>query len=91
MDAQFNTELEDNSCIEVAKELLRFHHYCLEGNTNTIKTEIEKLLPLQKWIEPRNPNSNTVRVNENESSSEEESMDVETSNEWTEVRTRRKR
>ncbi len=40
MDDQFNTEVHDDSIIQVAEELLRFHRYCMEGNESTAKNGI---------------------------------------------------
>lgn len=97
MDDQFNTQLEDNSATQVAGELLRFFQYCVANNENLAVAEFEKLPALQTWIvcnEPTRTNRNSY-IPEDDSSSESEeevtgNMEV-ADDEWTEVRTRRKR
>lgn len=95
MDEHFNTELQDNSAMQVAEELLRFYHYCIENNENLAMVELEKLPPLQSWIitnEPIKKIQNSCTI-ENDSSENEEEISVcmKVSDEWTEVKTRRKR
>lgn len=98
MDEQFNTELQDESALQVAEELLRFYKYCIENNESLAMAELEKLPPVQPWllstVPLRRANQSSVQ-NEDDSSSENEEnvtepMEVADS-EWTEVRTRRKR
>ncbi|CAL7946434.1 unnamed protein product [Xylocopa violacea] len=95
MDEYFNTELQDNSAIQVAEELLRFHRYCMENNENLAVTELAKLPPLQLWlvtIEPVKKVQNTHPKESDSSGSEEETAaGEEVTDEWTEVRSRRKR
>jgi len=92
MDDEFNTELEDNSSMQVAAELLRFYRYCLEGDEPTAKTEFEKLPPLQSWLNLEQPVRHTRPVRR-ESSSSDEDMDVDKNkqenDEWTVVTNRR--
>lgn len=99
MDEHFNTQLEDNSAIQVAEELLRFYHYCVEKNESVAVAELQKLPPQQSWIssnEPRIRSINNTRAQQDESSSSDEedathgSMEVG-DDEWTEVKTRQKR
>ncbi|OAD61515.1 Pre-rRNA-processing protein TSR2 like protein [Eufriesea mexicana] len=95
MDEYFNTELQDNSAIQVAEELLRFYHYCTENNENLAMTELAKLPPLQSWLvmnEPIKRSQNSCAIENDSSENEEEaSVGTEVADEWTEVRTRRKR
>lgn len=95
MDEHFNTELEDNSAIQVAEELLKFYRYSIENNANVLATELEKVPPLQSWLvtsEPVRKVENTS-VMENDSSEDEVETpsEMEVIDEWTEVRSRRKR
>ncbi|XP_076245749.1 uncharacterized protein LOC143186156 isoform X1 [Calliopsis andreniformis] len=93
MDEHFNTELQDDSAVQVAEELLRFYRYCIGNNENLAMAEFEKLPPLQSWFSTTEPVRRTHNpVVENDSSEEEEtSKNVEVADEWTEVRSRRKR
>ncbi|XP_015594747.1 uncharacterized protein LOC107267473 isoform X2 [Cephus cinctus] len=98
MDTEFNTELQDESSIQVAEELLRFYNYCKEGDESTAMTEFEKLPPLQIWITARQTikqvGNQSMAENNGDSSgsSTEEDEDMEVSEPgWTEVKTRRKR
>ncbi|CAK9805883.1 hypothetical protein ANTQUA_LOCUS4600 [Anthophora quadrimaculata] len=95
MDEHFNTELEDNSAIQVAEELLKFYRYSIENNASVLAAELEKVPPLQSWLvtsEPVRKVQNTS-VMENDSSEDEEETpsEMEVIDEWTEVRSRRKR
>jgi len=98
MDTQFSTELEDNSAIQVANELLRFHRYCMEGNEAAAVEELAKLPPLQSWIMTRESirdrNDHKASTN-NDSSSDSDGEDVKqmdaVDDEWVEVKTRRKK
>ncbi|KAG6799134.1 hypothetical protein HZU73_05529 [Apis mellifera caucasica] len=95
MDEHFNTELQDNSAMQVAEELLRFYHYCIENNENLAVTELEKLPPLQSWIitnEPIKKIQNSCTIENDSSENEEEtSVCMKVADEWTEVKARRKR
>lgn len=94
MDDEFNTELEDDSSMQVAAELLRFYRYCLEGDELTAKTEFEKLPPLQSWLNLEQPVQPTRPVRR-ESSSSDEDMDVDKNkqenDEWTVVTKQKRR
>lgn len=97
MDAEFSTELEDDSAVQVAQELLRFFQYCKQGDEITAKAELDKLPPLQSWLLQAGSNqaarSSSSRVNtaESTSESEEEQGDkMEVDDGWTAVKTRRK-
>ncbi|KAL6266784.1 hypothetical protein P5V15_003616 [Pogonomyrmex californicus] len=98
MDDQFNTELQDDSTVQVAEELLRFYRYCMEGNEATAKIEFEKLPPLQPWLNLERSIQST-RVNHSqpikEDSSSDEEMDIDRNeqekNGWTVVTNRRNR
>lgn len=96
MDTQFNTEMEDDSAVQVAQELLRFFQYCKQGDEVTAKAELDKLPPLQNWLLRQEPNkparSSSTQVNSASSSeSEEEQGDkMEVDDGWTAVKTRRK-
>ncbi|XP_029156688.1 uncharacterized protein LOC114929324 [Nylanderia fulva] len=93
MDEQLNTILEDNSTIQVAEELLRFHRYCMEGNESTAKTELEKLPPLQPWFTCERPVRSTRPLPSKEDSSSDDDMDVDKNEQendgWTVVTSRR--
>ncbi|XP_043680673.1 uncharacterized protein LOC122635030 isoform X2 [Vespula pensylvanica] len=96
MDEQFNTELQDLSCKQVAEELYKFYRYCVEGNETQAVIEFEKLPPLQPWIVAclaKKINKGPVAF-ENDSDSEsdeiEESMETEDT-EWIQVKPRRKK
>lgn len=95
MDEHFNTELEDDSAIQVAEELLRFYRYCIQSNESVAVVEFEKLPPLQSWFIANEPMRRTQQpsvVEDNSSEEEEEtSRNIEAVDEWTEVRSRRKR
>ncbi|XP_031844707.1 pre-rRNA-processing protein TSR2 homolog [Nomia melanderi] len=95
MDAHFNTELQDDSAIQVAEVLLKFFRYCVENNESIAITEFEKLPPIQSWIvtnEPMRRTQNTSDVESDSSENEEKgSEDMQVMDEWTEVRSRRKR
>ena len=95
MDEHFDTELHDDSAMQVAEELLRFHRYCTENNEGLAVAELEKLPPLQSWLVTNEPVRRTqIRsiVEEDSSEGEEESAkDMEVADEWTEVKSRRKR
>ncbi|XP_043278954.1 uncharacterized protein [Venturia canescens] len=100
MDTNFSTELEDNSAIQVANELLRFYKYCKEGNELIALEELSKLPALQPWIMTSEPmRERHVRAsrteNANESDSESDGSNdhkMETMNDdWVEVKTRRKK
>lgn len=92
MDDRFSTELQDESSIEVAEELLRFYRYCMEGDEVTAKAELEKLPQLQSWLNLEQPVRPTRPV-KHESSSDED-MDIDKNekkeeDEWTVVTNRR--
>lgn len=95
MEEYFNTELQDNSAIQVAEELLRFYHYCIESNENLAMAEFAKLPPLQSWLVINEPmiktHSSPMVEDDNSESEAEASGDAKVEDEWTEVRTRRKR
>ncbi|XP_054005731.1 uncharacterized protein LOC128890853 [Hylaeus anthracinus] len=95
LDEHFNTELEDDSAVQVAEELLRFYRYCCENNESIAVAEFEKLPPLQSWLtanEPQRRIQNLSIVENDTSSGEEEtSQDTEVVSQWTEVKSRRKR
>ncbi|XP_066595693.1 pre-rRNA-processing protein TSR2 homolog [Prorops nasuta] len=93
MDQHFNTQLEDDSPVQVATELMRFYKYCCDGNEATAVEELNKLLPLNTWITTREPISRRSAPRETSSESEEdeeEGMEV-IKEEWTEVKARRNR
>lgn len=95
MDTTFNTELEDDSAIQVAEELVRFYRLCVSNSENSL-TELEKLPPLQSWLRAeisRNSLSQrSSRQNDSSSESDEATNDqMEVEDEWTTVKTRRKR
>lgn len=95
MDAALNTELEDGSAILVAEELVRLHRLCVSNSENSL-TEIEKLPPLQSWLSTLTSTNSTSQSasqqNESSSDSEETSNDqMEVEEEWTTVKTRRKK
>lgn len=92
MDDRFSTELQDDSSIEVAQELLRFYRYCTEGDEVTAKAEFEKLPPLQSWLNLEQPVRPTQPVKHQSSSDED--MDIDKNeqkeeDEWTVVTNRR--
>ena len=98
MEEGFKTVLEDFSSTEVAEELTRFYNYCKNEEEAMALVEFEKLPPLQPWITthvPTKSKPSRSSPQENDSSSEDE----ETSNDqmevvdddWTTVRTRRKK
>ncbi|XP_050585041.1 uncharacterized protein LOC126919623 [Bombus affinis] len=94
MDEHFNTELQDDSAMQVAEELLKFYRYCTENTENLVTIELAKLPPLQPWLVTNEPAKRiqTFRAIENDSSEEEETSDgMQVVDEWTEVRGRRKR
>ncbi|XP_046747411.1 pre-rRNA-processing protein TSR2 homolog [Diprion similis] len=101
MDEAFQTELQDDSAADVAKVLLRFHKYCMDGDEATAVTEMAKLPPLQPWIMRRKPAKDTLtqpqppgEVRDNVKSQEAvEKMDAEEEEDdgWTEVKTRRQK
>lgn len=94
MDEHFNTELQDDSAMQVAEELLKFYRYCTENNENLVTIELAKLPPLQPWLVTNEPAKRiqTFCAIENDSSEEEETSDgMEVVDEWTEVRGRRRR
>lgn len=94
MEAEFNTELQDNSAIQVAEELLRFRRYCAEGNNDIVMSEFEKLPSVQPWIKTGLPKPTRMLSPENDDSSasnEEGDDEMEsTGSEWTEVRRKRR-
>lgn len=94
MDDQFNTEVQDDSSIQIAEELLRFHRYCMEGNESTAKTEFEKLPPLQSWLNLEQPTRQTHSQSaKHELKNLVEDMDVDKNEQeedgWTVVTSRR--
>lgn len=93
MDDQFNTELQDDSSIQVAEELLRFYRYCIEGDELKAKTELEKLPPLQSWLNLEQPVRPTRPVKHESSSSDDDDMDIDKNEQegdgWTVVTNRR--
>ena len=95
MDEQFNTELQDNSSVQVAEELLRFYRYCIENDENLAVTEFAKLSPLQLWLDMNKPAKEiqTVCAMETDSSESEKETpnDMKVVDEWTEVRGKRRR
>lgn len=95
MDDQFSTEVQDDSSVQVAEELLRFYRYCKESNESVAKTEFEKLPPLQSWLNsklPAQPAHSSLPV-KHESSSLDEDMDIDRDEQekdgWTVVTNRR--
>ncbi|XP_071561729.1 uncharacterized protein [Temnothorax nylanderi] len=92
MDDAFNTELQDDSSMQVAEELLRFYRYCIAGDESTAKTEFEKLPQLQSWLNLEQP-ARPTRTVRREPSSSEEDMDVDKNEQgedgWTVVTNRR--
>ncbi|KOC68202.1 hypothetical protein WH47_03360 [Habropoda laboriosa] len=95
MEEHFITELEDDSAIQVAEDLLKFHRYCTENNANVLATELEKIPPLQPWLltsEPMHMVQTTCHLESGSSEDEKETpSDMEVIGEWTEVRSRRRR
>ncbi|XP_012277605.1 uncharacterized protein LOC105698167 [Orussus abietinus] len=96
MDAEFNTELEDDSSIEVAKELLRFYHYCVEENETAMRAEFEKLPQIQPWLLQKEStrkfiHDSALQVDHSSSDNSENENNMDLDSEWTEVKTRRKK
>lgn len=94
MDEHFNTELQDDSAMQVAEELLKFYRYCTENTENLVMIELAKLPPLQPWLvtnEPARRNQNFYAIENDSSEGEETSNDMQVVDEWTEVRSRRRR
>ncbi|XP_076659113.1 uncharacterized protein LOC143362645 [Halictus rubicundus] len=95
MDEHFNTELQDDSAMQVAGELLRFFHYCCQNNETMAVAELEKLPPLQSWLvngEPVRRTQNSSVIESDSSEDEEEaSEDMQVADGWTEVRSRQKK
>ncbi|CAK9799854.1 Pre-rRNA-processing protein TSR2 homolog [Anthophora plagiata] len=95
MDEHFNTELQDDSATQVAEELLKFYRYSVENNASVLAAELEKVPPLQSWLvtsEPVRKVRNTdVMENDSSEDDEETPSEMEVIDEWTEVRSRRKR
>ncbi|XP_043257030.1 uncharacterized protein LOC122399970 [Colletes gigas] len=95
MDEHFNTELQDNSATQVAEEMLRFYSYCIENNESIAVAEFEKLPPLQSWLITSEPlariQHSSVIESDSSDGEEETSQATEVANEWTEVKSRRKR
>ncbi|XP_012531739.1 pre-rRNA-processing protein TSR2 homolog [Monomorium pharaonis] len=95
MDNQFNTELQDDSSMQIAEELLRFHRYCMEGNESTLKVEFEKLPPLQSWLnlEPTQPRQTDPQPAKHKPNNLDEDMDIDKNEPeedgWTMVTSRR--
>ncbi|XP_012258314.2 pre-rRNA-processing protein TSR2 homolog [Athalia rosae] len=97
MDEAFQTELQDDSAIDVAKELLRFYQYCLAGDESTAVIELAKLPPSQTWITGRKPGSDSqgqgrqqvVTTEQNNSIENIEKMEEDDG--WTEVKTRKQK
>lgn len=91
----FNTEMEDGSAVEVAEILLKFYRYCTENEESTVKTELEKLPPLQPWLllsQPVQQNRSAVNCDNSRSPNEDMGTDEMDTNEdeegWTTVRRR---
>lgn len=96
MDDQFNTEVQDDSIMQVAEELLRFRRYCMEGNESIAKTEFEKLPPLQSWLYTEQPSQPiSSQPVKHQPSSSNENMDIDRNeqenDEWTVITNRRKK
>lgn len=95
MDDQFNTELQDDSTVQVAEELLRFYRYCMEGNESTAKTEFEKLPPMQSWLNSERPARPTRSQPVKPDSNSDEDMDIDKNEQekdgWTVVTNKRNR
>lgn len=95
MDEHFNTELQDDSTMQVAEELLRFYCYCTKNNEGLAVAELAKLPPLQSWFvtnEPvRRTQNNSIMENDSSDGEEETSVSMETVDGWTEVKSRRKK
>lgn len=100
MDTNFSTELEDNSAIQVANELVRFYKYCIDGNEAIATEEFSKLPPLQPWMdasksmrERHDPLLRMESSDESDSDGDEcndKKMDT-TTDDWVEVKTRRQK
>ncbi|XP_032681224.1 uncharacterized protein LOC116848821 [Odontomachus brunneus] len=91
----FNTEMEDGSAAEVAEILVKFYRYCTENEESTVKTELEKLPPLQPWLlfsQPVQQNCSAVSCDDSRSPNENVDTDEMDTNEdeegWTTVRRR---
>lgn len=90
MDDQFNTELQDDSTVQIAEELLRFYRYCMEGNESTAKTEFEKLPPMQSWLNSERP-ARPIRSQPDSNSDEDMDIDEQEKDGWTMVTNKRNR
>lgn len=102
MDDAFQTELQDDSVADVAKELLRFHKYCMDGDESTALAELAKLPPLAPWIlgkrtakedrrQVRQQAADETKSNDGVERMEEEDEDEVEDDGWTEVKTRRQK
>lgn len=101
MAVNFGTELHDDSDLEIAEDLLRFHRYCTEGNEPVAIAEFEKLPPLQPWLVSTSVQRKCNSAPTNRDSSSDEDMDTDDLNNssdsknldegWTKVTNRRKR
>lgn len=95
MDEHFNTELEDNSAVQVAEELYRFSRYCIENNETLAMAELAKLPPVQTWLLTNEPSKRIQHASVMESDSsdgeQETSNTMDVVDDWTEVKSRRKR
>lgn len=96
MDDAFQTELQDDSALDVAKELLRFYKYCTSGDESTAVAELAKLPAAQPWLTGQKP----VKEGQSQSKqiatdvgneSDEEVEKMEEDDGWTEVKTRRQK
>lgn len=90
----FDTELHDDSDLQIAEDLLRFHRYCMEGNESMATVELEKLPPLQCWLNSTQCTSVPVPRD----SSLDKDMDVDDSDKsddsdegWTKVTNRKRK
>jgi len=79
MNDQFNTELQDDGTIQVARELLRFYQYCVDGDEFTAVTELEKLPASQPWLNLERLVRPTLSQLVKYYSSSDEDMDVDRS------------
>ncbi|XP_034935426.1 uncharacterized protein [Chelonus insularis] len=100
MDTEFNTELQDNSAIEVAQQLLRFYQYCLNSDEKTAMAEMEKLPALKSWILSRDmirkqisdgPSTSEVSNGGEEDEMSEHVKETAVEDEWLEVKPRKKK
>lgn len=86
MENDFNTTLEDNSALEISRELVRLFNIFKTSGLPAVESEVKSLPPVTEWLDVVPRREKTVECESSDEEMEEEEGDPE----WTTVSYKRR-